>query len=162
MSRINDSTVSRFYFEKPMMKSKVKLNNHRYSKLDSHNCIHWFFLFVWFFVFFWYETTSCTFCFVFHLDDCSHRTIKMHLMFDQSVIFFVLIIHKTSLNPSLFIEMSVSSRTNGRSCIGVLGVSILPLSTIYLLDFRTVPTVWCVLLFIFHQPRYRPSDKIKT
>ena len=73
----------------------------------------------------------------------------MHLMFDQSVIFFVLIIHKTSLNPSLFIEMSVSSRTNGRSCIGVLGVSILPLSTIYLLDFRTV-TVWCVLLFIVH------------
>ena len=123
--------------------------------------IGFFCLFVFCF-FFWYETTSCTFCFVFHLDDCSHRTIKMHLMFDQSVIFFVLIIHKTSLNPSLFIEMSVSSRTNGRSCICVLGVSILPLSTIYLLDFRTVPTVWCVLLFIFHQPRYRPSDKIKT
>ena len=111
---------------------------------------------------FYTKTTSCTFCFVFHLDDCSHRTIKMHLMFDQSVIFLVLIIHKTSLNPSLFIEMSVSSRTNGRSCIGVLGVSILPLSTIYLLDFRTVPTVWCVLLFIVHQPRYLPSIKFSA
>jgi hypothetical protein len=32
-----------------------------------------------------------------------------------------------------------------------LGVSILPLSTIFLLDFRTVLTVWYFLLFIlFH------------
>jgi len=31
----------------------------------------------------------------------------------------------------------------------VLGVSILPLSMIFLLDFGTVPTVWYFLFFIF-------------
>jgi hypothetical protein len=30
----------------------------------------------------------------------------------------------------------------------VLGASILPLSTIFLLDYRIVPTVWCFLFLI--------------
>ena len=33
-------------------------------------------------------------------------------------------------------------KENEQSCIGVLEVSILPLSAIFIFDFRTVPTVW--------------------
>jgi hypothetical protein len=58
---------------------------------------------------------------------------------------FAFIIHKTSITSQIFIEVSVSSHASERSCIGVLGVSIVSLSTIYLLDFRTVPTVWYIL-----------------
>ena len=54
---------------------------------------------------------------------------------------------KTSLTPSLFIEMSIPSQASEWSCICVLRISILPLSLIFLLDFGTVPTVW---YFIFH------------
>ena len=36
-----------------------------------------------------------------------------------------------------------------RSCICMLGVSILPLSMILALDFETVPTVWYFLFCIF-------------
>ena len=32
----------------------------------------------------------------------------------------------------------------------MLGVSILPLTTIFRLDFRTVPIVWHFILFVFH------------
>ena len=38
--------------------------------------------------------------------------------------------------------LEVSSQESERSCICVLEVSILPLSIIFLLDFRTVSTVW--------------------
>ena len=38
--------------------------------------------------------------------------------------------------------LGVSSQESERSCICVLEVSILPLSIIFLLDFRTVSTVW--------------------
>jgi len=48
---------------------------------------------------------------------------------------------------TLFIEVPVPSQESERSCICVLGVSILPLSTILVLYFETVPTVW---YFIFH------------
>jgi hypothetical protein len=46
--------------------------------------------------------------------------------------------HKTSLIPSLFIEVPVSSQQNKPPCIGLLGVSKLPLSMICLLYFRTL------------------------
>jgi hypothetical protein len=46
--------------------------------------------------------------------------------------------HKTSLTPSLITEVTVPNQESERSCICELGVSILPLSTIFLLDFATV------------------------
>ena len=42
----------------------------------------------------------------------------------------------------LFIEVPVPSTESERSYIFVLEVSMLPLSTILILDFGTVPTVW--------------------
>ena len=49
----------------------------------------------------------------------------------------------SNCNPPLFIEVSVSGHESERSCIYVLGVSILPLSTIILMfDFGVVQTVW--------------------
>ena len=48
----------------------------------------------------------------------------------------------TSLTPPLFIEVSVPSQESERSCICVLGVSILLLSMIFILDFGLVATVW--------------------
>jgi len=62
--------------------------------------------------------------------------------------------HKTSITLPLFIEVPVPSQESERSCICVLGVSILPLSTILLLDFRTVPTVLYFLLFILSRQEY--------
>jgi len=51
-------------------------------------------------------------------------------------------VHKTnSLTMTLFSEVPVPSQECERSCICVLGISIMPLSTIFLLDFGTVPTV---------------------
>jgi hypothetical protein len=38
---------------------------------------------------------------------------------------------------------------NERSCIGVLGVLIVPLSTTLILYFETVPTLFYYLFFIF-------------
>ena len=62
----------------------------------------------------------------------------------QNVFFFSLRggawVHKASLTPPLYIEVSV------RSCLCVLRVSILPLSTIFLFEFVTVLTVLYVLL----------------
>jgi len=49
-------------------------------------------------------------------------------------------VHKTSLTPPPFIEVSVP-RESERSCICVLGVSILPLSTILIFGFGIVPTL---------------------
>jgi len=59
--------------------------------------------------------------------------------------------HKTILTPSLYIEVPVPSQESELSCICVVGVSLLPLSMIYLLDFGTVPTVFafCCFHFIF-------------
>jgi hypothetical protein len=50
--------------------------------------------------------------------------------------------NKTSLTPPLLIEVPVPSMESERACICVLGVSILPLSTILIFDFGFVPTVW--------------------
>ena len=41
----------------------------------------------------------------------------------------------TSLTPSLFTEVPVLSQESERSCICVLGISNLPISTIFLLNF---------------------------
>ena len=48
--------------------------------------------------------------------------------------------HNTSLAPPLFIEVSVPSQGSERSCICELDVSILPLSSIFLLYFGNVQT----------------------
>jgi hypothetical protein len=48
---------------------------------------------------------------------------------------------KFFLTPSHFNEVSVPSQESERSCIYVLRLTILYLSTILLLDFRTVHTV---------------------
>jgi len=53
------------------------------------------------------------------------------------------------LIPPLCIEVHVPSHKSDRSCICVLGVSILPFSTIILLGFGTVPTVWYFFVFFF-------------
>ena len=47
--------------------------------------------------------------------------------------------HKTSITPPLCYWSACTKQGSERSCI--LSVSILPLSTIFLLDFGTVPTV---------------------
>ena len=43
--------------------------------------------------------------------------------------------NSTSLTPSLFTEVPVLSQKSERSCICVLGISNLPISTIFLLNF---------------------------
>ena len=65
--------------------------------------------------------------------------------------------HKTSLKPPLFMELLVPRYDSERSCICVLEVSILPLSTILIFDFGNVPTVWyfCISFYcMFRQCRY--------
>ena len=54
---------------------------------------------------------------------------------------------RTVLTTPLFIEMPVSSPKSERSCICVLELSILPLSTFLIFDFGSVPTVWYFLFF---------------
>ena len=41
-----------------------------------------------------------------------------------------------------------TSKESERLCICVLGVSMLPLSTIFIFDFRNVPKLWYSLCFI--------------
>ena len=50
--------------------------------------------------------------------------------------------HTTNLTPPFSIEMPVPRQESELSCICVFGVSILPLSTIFVFNFRTVQTVW--------------------
>ena len=54
--------------------------------------------------------------------------------------------NKTSLTLSRFIEVSVPSQEGDWSCIYVVGVSILPFSMIFRLNFRTVLTVGSLFL----------------
>ena len=56
-------------------------------------------------------------------------------------------VYKTSLTPPCFIEVSVSNQESEWLCICVLGVSSLPIYTIFLLNFGNVPTVWYGFLF---------------
>ena len=53
---------------------------------------------------------------------------------------------KTSLNPPLLIKVPGPSQKS--ECIRVLGVYILPLSTILKFNFGIIPTVW--YFFAFH------------
>ena len=48
----------------------------------------------------------------------------------------------TTLTPSLFTEVPVLSQESERSCICVLGISNLPISTFFYWIFGTFPTVW--------------------
>ena len=64
--------------------------------------------------------------------------------------------HKTSLNLSLFIEVPVPSQKSERSCYWVSVVSILLLSTIFLLElFRQCGICFCFFIFfVLNIPRY--------
>jgi hypothetical protein len=57
-------------------------------------------------------------------------------------------VHQTSLMLPLFIEVPVPFQLSERSFICALWVSILPLSTIFLLDFGTVVVYIYSFLFI--------------
>ena len=65
--------------------------------------------------------------------------------------------HKTSLIQPHFIEVSVPRQEWERSCICILRVLILSLSTILILDFRIVPTVWHFCFFILWTKRSTTS-----
>ena len=54
---------------------------------------------------------------------------------------------ETSITPPLFIEVPVPSKESERPYICVLGVSILPISTILIFDFGNVPTDNVVIFF---------------
>jgi len=56
--------------------------------------------------------------------------------------------HKTSLTLPLFIEVPVPSQESERSCICVLGVSILPLSTILILELFRQCGILCFSFFL--------------
>ena len=53
-----------------------------------------------------------------------------------------------SLTTPHFIEVPVPNQESEQSCLCVLGVSILPLSEIFPLDFGIVQTMWYFLFFI--------------
>ena len=54
----------------------------------------------------------------------------------------------TSLTPPLSIEVPIPSQGSSWSCICVLRISTLPVSTTVVLDFGTVLKVWYFLLYI--------------
>ena len=66
------------------------------------------------------------------------------------------------LTTPRFIEVPVRSKDNERSCVCVLGISILPLSSILILEFRTVPPVWYFLFFILLYMYKGPFDFYKS
>ena len=58
--------------------------------------------------------------------------------------------HKTNLPPAIFYYNARTSLWNKQSCICVSDTLMLPVSTIFLLDFGTGQTVWyCFCFFIF-------------
>ena len=54
-----------------------------------------------------------------------------------------------SLTSPCFTEMPAPSQETEQTYIDILGVSIVRLPTIFLMDFRTVPTMWYFLFFDF-------------
>ena len=52
--------------------------------------------------------------------------------------------HETSLTPPLFVGVPVPKHVIVWSCIFVLGISVLFLSTILIFDIGIIPTVWWV------------------
>jgi hypothetical protein len=70
------------------------------------------------------------------------------LIWENIVIWFQYISNSRKvLTTPLFIEMPVPSQKSKRSSICVLGLSILPLSTFFIFDSGSVPTVWYSLFF---------------
>ena len=63
-----------------------------------------------------------------------------------------------SLTPSLFIEACVPSQKGERSCIFVLGISISPLCTFFLLVFGTVISV---VYFFFQINTYNITSDLR-
>ena len=60
--------------------------------------------------------------------------------------------YKTSLTPPLFIEVPVPSQESERSCVCVLELAMLPLSTFSSFDLGIVPAVLYFLFFLlFHR-----------
>ena len=59
--------------------------------------------------------------------------------------------HKTSLNPPLFIEVTVQRQENERSCICILGVSIYLLFYDYSIRFRNCSDSMIVFIFLLSQ-----------
>ena len=62
-------------------------------------------------------------------------------IYNHTIVIYINIIiwiisHKPSLIPPLFIEVPVQSQDSESSCRCVLGLSILPISTIFLLNFE--------------------------
>ena len=64
--------------------------------------------------------------------------------------------HKASLTPPPFIEEHVPSQDSVRSCICVFDVSISPLYSIFLMNFKTISTVWWVFCSFYHAHRLLP------
>ena len=64
-------------------------------------------------------------------------------------------VHQSSLTRPLSNEVPVPSEESERSCICVLGVSIITLSTILIIDFEFIPTVWYFLCFSFYLNQYQ-------
>ena len=56
--------------------------------------------------------------------------------------------NKTSINRSLFIEVSVSSQDSELSCICVRGIYFAIVSTMFAIRFGTVLTVWYILFSV--------------
>ena len=69
-----------------------------------------------------------------------HGTPTSTVVTNYNIIF--LLPFKTSIAPPPFIEVPMPFRESELSCLCLLAVSIFPNSTIYLLDFRSVPKVW--------------------
>ena len=62
----------------------------------------------------------------------------------------------TSLTPSLFIEVHDLSQDGSFIC--VLGISNLHISTIFLLNVGTVPTVWYIFFSFYYRLWKKPAE----
>ena len=60
-------------------------------------------------------------------------------------------VRKSRLTPPRFIKVSVPSEESVRSCSKELEASLLPISTIFLLDFGNISRVWHFIAFHFIQ-----------
>jgi len=75
--------------------------------------------------------------------------IHIEILSGRIIIREEVLAHKTRLTPPHFNEVPVHNRKSEQSCICVIGLSILPLSTTnFYWIFRTVPTVWYFLFFV--------------
>jgi len=95
---------------------------------------------------------SFVFCFPYRLLE-SARTFPFYICFFNCTLFSFVVnfaLRFTYISNRSHDETSYLCVT---SCICVLRVSILPLSTIFLLDSGTVPTVW-YFLFLIWSPRF--------